>query len=193
MKYCRTMAVGFTIVLFLISSVPAEENSLHTFLARVASKPEPLSKKEESELLERMEKLLGQAKEAHRRMTRGLQMGEIDLRYQEGEFWRSKLKEDEKSIEAGMEQVKFLREKPGNLVASIGLYKTLKDLSFNFNAYNNMASFCAFVGDLAPELGLWADPVFYHLYLLPLARLKDIEKAPPPKKEKKPVSKGKKP
>ncbi len=187
------MAVGFLIIFGLVSFAPAEDTSLHYFLTRVASKPEPLSKKEESELLDRMERLLEQAREAHRRMTRGLQTGEIDLRYQEGEFWRSKLREDEKSIEAGMGQVKLLREKPDHLMASVGLYKTLKDLSINFNAYNNMTSFCAFVGDLAPELGLWADPVFYHLYLLPLARIKDVERAPPPKKEKKPLPKGKKP
>jgi len=186
------MAVGFLIIFGLVSFAPAEDISLHSFLTRVASTPEPLSKKEESELLDRMERLLEQAREAHRRMTRGLQTGEIDIRYQEGEFWRSKLKEDETSIDAGMGQIKLLKEKRGNLAASIGLYKTLKDLSVNFNTYNNMASFCAFVGDLAPELGLWADPVFYHLYLLPLARLKDIEKAPPPKKEKKPAPKGKK-
>jgi hypothetical protein len=55
-----------------------------------------------------------------------------------------------------------------------------------------MPSFSASVGDLAPELELWADPVFYQLYLLPLARLKDVEKGPPPK-EKKPTPAVKKP
>jgi hypothetical protein len=39
---------------------------------------------------------------------------------------------------------------------------------------------------------LWADPVFYKLYLLPLAVLKDRE-AEPAKKEKKPITKEKKP
>jgi hypothetical protein len=48
------------------------------------------------------------------------------------------------------------------------------------------------VGDFAPEMELWADPVFYKLYLLPLARSKDVEKELP-QKEKKPVTKGKKP
>jgi len=48
----------------------------------------------------------------------------------------------------------------------------------------------AYVGDLAPEIELWNDPVFYKLYLLALAILKDkdIEKESP-KIEKKPVPK----
>jgi hypothetical protein len=78
----------------------------------------------------------------------------------------------------------------------------LKDLSSNFNTYNNLPSFSALVGDSAPEMELWADGVFYKLYLLPLARVKDIEKKPiqnvqkekkPLAQEKKPVSKEKKP
>jgi hypothetical protein len=79
-----------------------------------------------------------------------------------------------------------------HLVASIRLYKSLKDLSSNFNAYNNMPSFSALVGDLAPDMELWVDPVFYKLYLLPLAHLKDAGKVFP-QKEKKPIRKGKKP
>jgi hypothetical protein len=37
-----------------------------------------------------------------------------------------------------------------------------------------------YVGDLAPEIELWADPVFYKLYLLSLAasRDKDMDKEP---------------
>jgi hypothetical protein len=192
MEYRKIMAAGFLIVFGMISFALGEDYSLPYFLTKVASKPEALSQKEKSELLNQIDRLLEQARGAHGKMTRDLQTGEIDLRYQEGEFWISKLKEDEKSIEAGMGQIKLLEEKPGDLVASVRLYKSLKDLSANFNAYNNMASFSAFVGDLAPELELWADPVFYHLYLLPLAQLKDVEKAPP-KKEKAPVRKGKKP
>jgi hypothetical protein len=80
----------------------------------------------------------------------------------------------------------LLREKPNHLVASIKLYKSLKDLSENFNAYNNMPSFSALVGDLAPEMELWADPVFYKLYLLPLARSKDVELRVPQKEKKAP-------
>ena len=52
--------------------------------------------------------------------------------------------------------------------------------------------FSAFVGDLAPEIELWTDPVFYKLYLLPLAHSKDMEKEPP-QREKKPIPKGRKP
>jgi hypothetical protein len=85
-----------------------------------------------------------------------------------------------------------LREKPTHLIGSIKLYKSLKDLSSNFNAYNNMPLFSALVGDLAPEMELWADPVFYRLYLLPLARLKDLG-AGTAQKGKKPASKVKKP
>ncbi|HUL22167.1 MAG TPA: hypothetical protein VLZ10_11970, partial [Thermodesulfobacteriota bacterium] len=66
----------------------------------------------------------------------------------------------------------------------IKLYKSLKDLSSNFNAYNNLPSFSALVGDFAPEMELWANPVFYELYLLPLARSMDVEKAPAPKEQK---------
>jgi len=48
------------------------------------------------------------------------------------------------------------------------------------------------VGDLAPEIELWADPVFYKLYLLPIARSKDVE-TKVPQKEKKPAPKEKRP
>jgi hypothetical protein len=84
----------------------------------------------------------------------------------------------------------LLKEKPNHLAASIKLYKSLRDLSVNFNAYNNMPLLSAYVGDLAPEIELWADPVFYKLYLLPLTVLmdKDIEKESR-KIEKKPVPK----
>jgi hypothetical protein len=49
----------------------------------------------------------------------------------------------------------------------------------------------AYVGDLAPEMELWTDPVFYKLYLLSLAASRDrdmdkelskTEKQSPPKK-----------
>jgi len=103
----------------------------------------------------------------------------------------SKLEEDQESIETGVQQIKLLRERPNHLVASIKLYKSLKDLSGNFNAYNNMPSFSALVGDSAPEMELWADPVFFKLHLLPLARSKEIE-TKPIQKEKKPAPKGKK-
>ena len=192
MKYRKFIVAGFLIFLGLISFAFAEDYSLQHFLTRVTSKPVALSKKEKVELLNQIERLLEKALQVHGKVTRDIQTGEIDIRYQEGDFWISKLKEDRKSIEAGMEQVKLLKEKPGHIVGSVRLYKSLKDLSVNFNAYNNMPSFSAFVGDLAPELELWADPVFYQLYLLPLARLKNAEKGPPPK-EKKPTPTVKKP
>jgi hypothetical protein len=90
-----------------------------------------------------------------------------------------------------------LKDKPGQLLPSIRLYKSLKDLSCNFTIYSNISSFSGVVGDLAPEIELWVDPVFFQLYLLPLASAKDkevISKPPPPKeKDKKPVPKVKKP
>jgi hypothetical protein len=125
-------------------------------------------------------------------LVEGIQTGEMDIRYHDGKFWISKLENDQESIETGIQQIKLLREKPTHLVAAINLFKSLKDLSSNFNAYNNMPGFSAFVGDLAPEIELWADPVLYKLFLIPLAQSKNIEKAPP-KKEKKPTPKGKKP
>jgi hypothetical protein len=45
--------------------------------------------------------------------------------------------------------------------------------------------FSAHVGDLALELELWTDPVFYKLYLLPLAQSRSVE-AKSPSKGKKP-------
>ena len=112
------------------------------------------------------------------------------MEYQEGRFWMAKLEEDRGSIETGMQQLKLLKEKPDHLAGSIKLYKSLRDLSVNLNAYNNMPLLSAYVGDLAPEIELWVDPVFYKLYLLALAILKDkdIEKESP-KIEKKPVPK----
>jgi hypothetical protein len=101
------------------------------------------------------------------------------------------LEQDQGLIENGIQQIKLLREKPTHLVASIKLYRSLKDISSNFNTYNNIPSFSAFVGDFAPEMELWTDPIFYQLYLLPLAQLKDVEKESLPKK--KPSTKTKKP
>jgi hypothetical protein len=81
-------------------------------------------------------------------------------------------------------------------MASVILFKNLKDLASNLSSYNNMPSFSAYVGDLAPELELWTDPVFYQLYLLPLAKLKNVEPKiaepkPAPSPEKKSVPKNK--
>ncbi len=106
-------------------------------------------------------------------LIQAVQTGETDVRYQEGKFWISKLEEDQGSIETGIQQIKLLREKPTRLVASVKLYKSLKDLSENFNAYNNLPSFSALVGDLAPEIELWATQFFtnFIFFLLPIQRM----------------------
>ena len=184
---------GWILLFFsLVSFGFAEDYGLQYFLTKISSQTNELSKNERIELLNRIDEVMRQAKQIHSKLIQAIQIGEMDIRYQEGTFWMSKLEEDQRSIENGIQQIKLLREKPTHLVASIKLYKSLKDLSSNFNAYNNMPSFSALVGDLAPEMELWADPVFYKLYLLPLARLKDME-AGASQKEKQPVSKVKKP
>ena len=189
----RLRIFGLTILFFgLACSAIAEDYPLQYFLTKISSQTDELSQNEKTELLNRVDEVLEQAQRIHSKMLQAIQTGEMDIRYQEGKFWVSKLEEDQGSIEMGVQQVKLLREKPTHLVASITLYKSLKDLSSNFNAYNNMPLFSALVGDLAPEMELWADPIFYKLYLLPLAHLKDTEKVSP-QKEKKPIPKGKKP
>ncbi len=170
----------------------AEDYSLQYFLAKTSPKTMELSKKEKTELFNQLDSVLKQAQTVRAKIMQAIQTGETDARYQEGKFWITKLEEDRDSIQTGMQQIKLLKEKPTLLVASIKLYRSLKDLSSNFNAYNNLPPFSALVGDLAPEIKLWADPVFYNLYLLPLARSKDIE-AKPVQKDKKPTLKEKKP
>jgi hypothetical protein len=190
---CRIRIFSFVLLFIgLVGVAIAEDYHLQYFLAKISSQAKELSKKERAELLNRIDELMVQAQQIHLKLIQAIQIGEMDIRYQEGKFWMSKLEEGRGSIENGIQQIKLLKEKPMHLVASIRLYKSLKDLSSNFNAYNNMPSFSALVGDLAPEMELWADPVFYKLYLLPLANLKDPEKVPPPK-EKKPIPKVKKP
>ena len=194
----QKMSLGLLILLLALSSVVfAEDHDLPFFLGKASSKEGVLSKNEKVELLSRIEKMMEKAQGIRAKLTRGIQAGEVDVRYQEGKFWMSKLERDGLSIETAVQQLKLLKDKPSLLVSSIVLYKSLRDLSENFNAYNNMPSFSAWVGDLAPEMELWADPVFYQLYLLPLARARDKEaesKPPQPaQKEKKPATKVKKP
>ena len=192
MEYQRRL-LGLAILLLCVASFSyAEDYDLQYFLAKDSSKTIELSKKEKTELLDRIDGVIGQAQQIRMKLVEGIQTGEMDIRYQDGKFWISKLENDQESIETGIQQIKLLRGKPTHLVAAINLFKSLKDLSSNFNTYNNMPTFSAFVGDLAPEIELWADPVFYKLYLLPLAHSKNIEKEPPPK-EKKPLPKAKKP
>ena len=192
MEYRKIFLAGLFLFFGLASLGRAEDYTLQYFLSKASSKTIELSKKEKTELFNQLDEVMKQAQGIRTKLIQALQIGEADVRYQEGKFWISKLEEDGESIEMGIQQIKLLIEKPAHLVASIKLYKSLKDLSSNFNAYNNLPSFSASVGDLAPEMELWADPVFYKLCLLPLARLKDVEKVPP-QKEQKSVPKGKKP
>jgi hypothetical protein len=178
----------------LVSFGFAEDYHLQYFLAKASSKPNELSKKERMELLNRMLELVEKVQRIHIKLIQAIQTGEMEIRYQEGKFWMSKLEEDKGSVEIGIQQIKSLKENPNHLVPSIKLYKSLKDLSTNFNAYNNVPSFSAIVGDLAPELELWADPIFYSLYLLPLGQLKDKDVGKEtPQRERKLTPKGKKP
>ncbi len=178
--------------LLLTSASFAEDYSLRYFMEKSFLKTYELPKKERTELFDRVETMLEKSKEIQLSLTRTIQGGETDIKYQEGNFWLSKLEEDQKAIDSGARQLKVLREKPTQLVAAIRLYKALKDLSFHFNTYNNVSSFSGFIGDVAPELELWADPVFYRLYLLPLAQAKSQE-TKSPSREKKPEGKGRKP
>jgi len=192
MGYQKIFLVGLILFLGTTSLSKAEDYTLQYFLSKASSKAVELSKKEKTELFNQLDEVMKQAQEIRKKLIQAVQTGETDVRYQEGKFWMSKLEEDQGSIESGFQQIKLLREKPTHLVTSIKLYKSLKDLSSNFNAYNNLSSFSASVGDFAPEVELWADPVFYKLCLLPLARSKDVEKAPT-QKEQKSTPKGKKP
>jgi hypothetical protein len=206
MGYRKIFLVGFILFFGLASFGKAEDYSLQYFLSKASSKTSGLSKKEKMELFRQLDEVVKQAQKIRTKLIEAIQIGESDVRYQEGKFWLSKLEEDQESIETGVQQIKLLKEKPSHLMASIKLYKSLRDLSSNFNAYNNMPSFSAWVGDLAPEMKLWADPVFYKLHLLPLARSKgtetkalQTEKKPTPKEkkagsiEKKPSPKERKP
>lgn len=192
MRY-QKMIWGLIVVFFFLSPIClAEENDLQYYLKKTSSETNELSKKEKAELLNQIEKLMERTQEVHLKLFKSIQAGDLDIRYQEGKFWESKLEEDRKSIEVAFKQLKLLKEKPTHLLATLRLYKSLRDLSSNYNVCNNTPSFSAFVGDLAPELELWGDPVFFELYLLPLARVKDVEKKAV-QKEKAPIPKNKKP
>ncbi len=192
MRYDKFLFIAIMLSLGLANSGFAEDYTLQYFLPKASSKAIELSKKERTELLNQLDGVIKRAQGIRTQLMQAVQTGETDVRYQEGKFWLSKLEEDQASIETGIQQIKLLKEKPTYVVASIKLYKSLKDLSKNFNSYNNLPSFSALVGDLAPEIELWADPVFYKLYLLPLAHSKDGE-TKTPQAVKKPASKEKKP
>ena len=186
----KKVARWVSLCLLFTSASIAEDYSLRYFMEKSSLKTYELSKREKTEILARVESMLEKSNEIQLSLTRTIQGGETDIKYQEGRFWMSKLEEDQMAIDSGARQLKVLREKPTQLVAAIRLYKALKDLSFHLNTYNNVPSFTAFIGDVAPELELWADPIFYRLYVLPLAR--SLE-AKTPKKDKKPEVKDKKP
>ena len=192
MIYSKTL-LGLAVLFFCLAPIAvAQDYSLQYFLTKISPQAKELSKNEREALFSRIDEVLDQARQIHSRLMQTIHAGELEIRYQEGRFWVTKLEEDHGAIENGIEQMKLLKKRPTHLMASIQLYKTLKDLSNHFNAYNNMPSFSAIVGDFAPEIELWADPIFYRLYLLPLAQIKDVEKTPP-QQEKKPAPKGKKP
>jgi hypothetical protein len=170
---CGKILGGVILILGLFSLGFGEDFSLQYFLTKTQSKEGELSKTEKTELLNRLEGVMEQVQRMNRNLTRSIQNGEVKVEYQEGAFWMSKLEEDRESIETAIHQLKLLEEKPTLLVGAMEFYKSLRDLSSNFNAYNNTTLFSAFVGDLAPEMELWADPVFYKLYLLPLAASRD--------------------
>jgi len=176
------------VILAGFSSVSlAEDLTLQYFLAKATSKEGDLSITEKTELLHRIEEVMGQSRQIHQQLIQVMLSGEVTLPFQEGHFWMSKFKADETSIETGFQQLKSMKDKPYLLAPPILLYKVLRDLASNFNTYNNMSSFSSFVGDVGPELELWADPVFIRLFLLPLVNSKDKEaEAKSPSKEKKP-------
>jgi len=191
MRYRKVSLVGIILFLSWASLSFAEDYTLQYFLAKASTKDYEPSEKEKAELLNRMNEILEKTQQVHKNLVQAIQGGEITMEYQEGRFWMAKLEEDRGSIETGMQELKVLKEKPNHLAGSIKLYKSLRDLSVNFSAYNNMPLLSAHVGDLAPEIELWADPVFYKLYLLSLAASRDrnmvkglpkAEKKPSPKK-----------
>jgi hypothetical protein len=192
MRYLVHCLGLFILLLSLVSAGYPEDLSLPYFLGKISPEEKELSRKEKAELLSRMNDVFRQAQQIQRSLIDAIQVGEMKLEYQEGRFWMSKLEEDRETIKTGIQQLKLLTENPNHLTASIRLYKSLRDLSSHFNAYNNIPSFSAFVGDLAPEMALWADPIFYQLYLLPLAYSKDKERESVGK-NKKPAPKSKKP
>ncbi len=194
MRYRKGSLIGIILFLGWASLGFAEDYTLQYFLSKASIKEYEPSKKEKTELLSRMNEMLEKTQEVHKNLVQAILGGEITMDYQEGKFWMAKLEEDRRSIETGLQQLKLLKEKPNHLAGSIKLYKSLRDLSVNFNAYNNMSLLSAYVGDLAPEIELWADPVFYRLYVLSLAasRDRDMDKELS-KTEKKPVPKDKKP
>lgn len=175
-----TLIISLTISIL----VWAEEDPIQYFMKKVTTRAVQLNPREKSELLSQLETLLGRVEEVHQRLVYGIQSGGIELRYQEGKYWLSRLEKDQEWMKIAHEQLKTLKNHSTHLLAAIELYRSLKNLSSSFNTYNNYPFFSSSVGDLAPEIELWADPIFYHLYLLPLARSKEKGIEIPPKSGK---------
>lgn len=188
----KKTSIFMILILFICSFSLAEDYPLQYYLKKVSSKSITMSSKEKTELLNQIHQLVEQIREVHQKLVYGIQSGDFELSYQEGRFWLSRLEQDQKMTEIAVQRVKLLRESPGHLVAALELYHSLKNLSINFNTYNNQLLFSASIGDLAPDIELWVDPVFYQLYLLPLAQSKG-EGGKTGSAEKKPVPKVKKP
>jgi len=105
-----------SVCLLLTSASFAEDYSLRYFMEKSLLKTYELPKKERAELLDRVETMLEKSKEIQLSLTRTIQGGETDIKYQEGRFWLSKLEEDQKAIDSGSRQLEVLREKPMHLV-----------------------------------------------------------------------------
>ncbi len=172
--------------------VRAEEESLQYFMKKVNAKAFQLQSKEKSELLHQIENLLNRIEEVHQGLVDGIQRGDFEFRYQEGKFWLSQFERDREWIKVARAQLAQLKSRSNLSVAALELYRSLKNLSSNFNAYNNQVLFSGSIGDLAPEIELWADPVFYHLFLVPLVRSKEKGVEISPKSET-PIPKQKSP
>ena len=183
--------MAIVLILSWVSLGFAQDYTLQYYLNKASAKEYEASKKEKTELLNRMDEILEKTQQVHKNLVQAILGGEVTMDYQEGKFWMGKLVEDRGTIETGMQQLKLLKEKPNHLAGSIKLYKSMRDLSVSFSAYNNTPLLSAYVGDLAPEIELWTDQVFYKLYLLSLAASRDrdmdkelsrTEKTPAPKK-----------
>ncbi len=193
MKYQKVSLACFILILSLTSVGFAIDYDLRYFLNKTSSKEGEVSNQEKAELLNRIEEVVHQAQQVRKRLVQLILGGELEMNYQEGRFWMSKFEDDLGSIDTGEQQLKLMRENPLLIAPAIRVYKSLRDLSSNFNAYNNISAFSSYVGDMASDLELWADPVFSKVYLLPLAQLRDNEKKPsrPPQPETKPAPRAK--
>src|SRR4030042_807217 len=114
------------LVLGLSSYTIAEDFTLQYYLVKASSQTHELSKQEREGLLGQIEEVMQAALGIHMKLVQTLQVGEAEVQYQEGKYWMSKLEADESSIEVAFLQIKSLKEKPTNLMASIQLYRELK-------------------------------------------------------------------